>query len=145
MLRVEIEKAKMADKYKVIDASGREDSDLSDMHSVNKRLLSGLKPKKLHMRRSDRRVEVDYTTGDIYLDSEKVNLGLKSKPKEFRWINFNRVYVGYGDNGKATESKICVIGWQSTVNGKNIKRMVAVYPNGRAELWKENDEVIAVL
>ena len=145
MMIAGLDKEKMRDKYKIQRADGTIDSKHSDMFAINKRLMAGEKAKKLHMLRSNRTIEVDFTTGDIIVDSKKVSLKLKSKPKNFRWINFNRVYKGYGMTGQATESKVCVVGWQSTVNGRNVKRMVAVYPNGRAELWKENDEIISVL
>jgi len=77
------------------------------------------------MTRSGRTVEVNLANGSIFVDSKKVDLQLDEFPADFRWINFNRVYAGYGVDGSKSESVICVVGWQGNLkNGSNVKRMV---------------------
>jgi len=146
MPRIEVKKDKLVDKYKVKAKNGKWDSNHSDMFSVNRRLKKGEAIESLQMTRSGRTVEVNLANGSIFVDSKKVDLQLDEFPADFRWINFNRVYAGYGVDGSKSESVICVVGWQGNLkNGSNVKRMVAVYPNGRAELWEENEKVLTVL
>ena len=50
-----------------------------------------------------------------------------------RWIVFSRVY-GRLPGGQV---RLYCIGWQMTVNGKNIKSLIWVYPNGNIECAEE--------
>ena len=53
-----------------------------------------------------------------------------------RWIYFSRVY---GEINSAKRVRLYAIGWQDTVNGKNVRCILWVYPDGSVELAEEPD------
>ncbi len=59
-----------------------------------------------------------------------VSVALEGK----RWIYFSRVY---GEMNSAKRIRLYAIGWQDTVNGKNVKCILWVYPDGAVECAKE--------
>jgi len=75
---------------------------------------------------------VDLKEGKIYVNDEPVDLELDEKLLEnckkagFRWINFRRHKISYVMGGRAQELTYHGIGWQSTVNGKNIQRFLLI-------------------
>ena len=59
-----------------------------------------------------------------------VSVALEGK----RWIYFSRVY---GEMNSPKRIRLYAIGWQDTVNGKNVKCILWVYPNGAVECAEE--------
>lgn len=51
-----------------------------------------------------------------------------------RWIYFSRVY---GEMNSPKRIRLYAIGWQDTVNGKNVKCILWVYPDGAVECAEE--------
>ena len=55
-----------------------------------------------------------------------------NKDIKYRLINFRRVTRDFGSTMKALSvSRLYFLGWQATVNGKNIKRLMQIHPDGR--------------
>ena len=104
----------------------------SDMFSFNRKLKEKGRPKKLILNYKGKEFSVDLKTGDFFVNDILINLGEHSvdiKGKELRWI-------------KVTEKVLYVIGWQTTVNRKNIKRMIAINEDGDIEIWTEDQKGI---
>ena len=59
-----------------------------------------------------------------------VSVALEGK----RWIYFSRVY---GEMNSPKRIRLYAIGWQDTVNGKNVKCILWVYPDGTVECAEE--------
>ena len=59
-----------------------------------------------------------------------VSVSLEGK----RWIYFSRVY---GKMNSPERIRLYAIGWQDTVNGKNVKCILWVYPDGSVECAEE--------
>lgn len=59
-----------------------------------------------------------------------VSVALEGK----RWIYFSRVY---GEINSLKRVRLYAIGWQDTVNGKNVKCILWVYPDGSIECAEE--------
>ena len=117
--------------------------DESDITAVN-RMLKKADPAFLEIERAGTRVVVDYNTGDIYVNDEKIDLQLddatlaKCLSAGLRWINFRRHKISYrAEPNVPFDTYLCVLGWQATVDGQNIQRMVAIDEKGNWELWKK--------
>ncbi|MHA1347763.1 MAG: hypothetical protein ACTSO3_15290, partial [Candidatus Heimdallarchaeaceae archaeon] len=79
--------------------------------------------------------------------NEPLDLGeLKvSLPKDtkLRWINFRRRVINIVQPGNTKrEFHYNVIGWQTTINGKNIQRMIAINSSGEVSIWNEDQKGI---
>jgi len=59
-----------------------------------------------------------------------VSVALEGK----RWIYFSRVC---GKMGTERRARLYAIGWQDTVNGKNVKCILWIYPDGTIECAEE--------
>ena len=117
----------------------------SDMFSFNRKLKEKGRPNKLILNYKGKEFSVDLKTGEFFVNDILINLGEHSidiKGKELRWINFRRRIISYVMGGKATEKILYVIGWQTTVNRKNIKRMIAINEDGDIEIWTEDQKGI---
>ena len=115
----------------------------SDITAVN-RLFKKEEPAFIEVERAGTRVRVDYDTGDIYVNGNKIDLQLddatlaKCIAAGFRWINFQRHRISYRAGPNVPfDTYLHVVGWQATVDGKNIQRMVAIDEKGNWELWKK--------
>lgn len=51
-----------------------------------------------------------------------------------RWVCFSRVFK---DTGSSRQVRLYCIGWQETVNGKNVKFLNWIYPGGAVEVADE--------
>jgi len=51
-----------------------------------------------------------------------------------RWIYFSRVFQEINSHRRI---RLYCIGWQETVNGKNVKTLNWIYPNGAVEVGEE--------
>ncbi len=107
-------------------------ADYDDITFANKR-MQALQPDKVIFLVYDNCVEVDFRTGDIVVNGQKQELN--AKPVKPRWINFQRVTHILNASGVVLKTAIeYFIGWQDTINGKNIKRMAHIYSNGKWEI-----------
>lgn len=89
--------------------------------------------------------KVNLVNGNISLNDKVLDLGIdqklldKCKESGFRWINFKRHKISYVVNGRATEEILHGIGWQSTVNGVNIQRILLIDKDGNFKVIKKGD------
>jgi len=110
------------DKYKEYD----------DITFANQQMMA-LQPDKIIFLEYDICVEVDYRTGEIVVNGQQQDLGVK--PNSPRWINFQRVEHQVNSVGVILKTKTeYFIGWQDTINNRNVKRMVHLLPNGKWEI-----------
>jgi hypothetical protein len=148
MPEIVFDNEKLIDKYRLhTEKENAFDSVQSDMFAVNKRLIKGEAVNKIEMVRAGRTIEVHLSNAKISIDGKELDLGLTEKPKNIRWINFNRVSRGYGmTDSQVEQATICILGFQGNYkDGKNIKRMAAVYATGRVELWGDQGEILQVI
>jgi len=77
---------------------------------------------------------VDLKFGLIFINQvQPLELETKgNKDIKYRLINFRRVTREFDGSMKALSvSRLYFLGWQATVNGKNIKRLMQIHPDGR--------------
>jgi hypothetical protein len=75
--------------------------------------------------------------GTFYINGVKVNLiteeelGIPLRDAEYRIIYYRRMRQTLSESEIGKLRLFCyLLGWQTTVNGKNIKRILQIYPNG---------------
>jgi hypothetical protein len=71
------------------------------------------------------------------LDKKVLDLDFTPEDYVLQWISFKKHVISYkmGTSQKA-DHVLNVVGWQTNVKGKNVKRMVAIdKENGRWGLW----------
>lgn len=77
-------------------------------------------------------VRVDLINGRIYIDGVEEDLKLDSdtklklKDNLLKWINFRRVTISMRMSGLKSRRTRFGVGFQATINGKNIKRFILV-------------------
>jgi len=109
-----------------------------DMFEANKRLLQEQADAIIYTH-NNISYEVDLKTGKFYVNGKHISHGARLPYDAlFRFISFRRVRHTYSTFGQHIGTYYEVfIGWQTTVKGRNIQRMMKIYPNGNFEIVKK--------
>ena len=100
-----------------------------DIFNTNNYLKEN-KPIRLTFYIKDICVKVDMRDGTIEINGNKHIYDYKPETK-FRWVNFRRVkYQVSLVSAPTILETIYFVGWQTTINGKNIKKMVKITDSG---------------
>lgn len=131
----------MSERYIKESKNIIEIDDKESFTDFNKRLLSSQKVEEFKVKSKGKEVLVDLINAKIQIDNKEVDLNIdkdlneKLKTAELRCINFKRVTMSFHFLGnKYTTNEKC-IGFQTTINGKNIKRFVRI--NDKSEVFVE--------
>lgn len=98
-----------------------------DITEANK-LMSKNQPKKFSIVFDNVFYTVNLLNGNILLNNDVICCDGMPNAK-FRYINFQRVRVTYSGINVMNKEVEYFLGWQTTLNGKNIQRMVNVKPD----------------
>ncbi len=93
--------------------------------------------KSFSVKSKGKNIHVNLENGDITIDGNIIDLNLDEKTKaklnikNLRWINFHRKAISYRMAGlTSTKSVGYGVGWQSEIDGKNIKRYSLITDEG---------------
>lgn len=125
---------------KIISKTSGEDlveefaSEDPDLPAFNKVMLNkGFdKIKEFEVNSKGYQIKVDLVNGEIYIDGTKEDLELdptiqaQLKDNLLKWVNFRRVTISQRMDGPKSRHHKYGVGFQTTIDGKNIKRFVLV-------------------
>lgn len=79
------------------------------------------------IRSNGRELHLDLKTGIIWLDGMKrLNFGFQQDKKRLIYFKRHRKYIGPNNPGPQV---VEFLGWQATVEGKNVKRILGLHPD----------------
>lgn len=113
-----------------------------DLFSFN-RFLNEKKPDSFSFIQGNFIFSVNLKDGAISLNDKFLDLDIdqktlnKCKANGFRWINFRRHKISYVMGGRGMDIIKHGIGWQSTIDGVNIQRILLIDKDGNFKLIKK--------
>jgi len=115
---------------------GNKKLEFDEIYYVTKKLYEKL-PDTLTYENKGNEYKVDFSNGNFYINDKQIDHGihLPDNPK-LRFINFRRVrQIHDASTFELVRSYFEIfIGWQTTINGKNIKRMMRIHQDGTFEI-----------
>ena len=104
----------------------------NEIYYINKEFKKN-DPSEISKTVEQKEFKVDLKTGEFTVDGEVIPHGASIPASaKLRWINFQRVrhIVDWTTNEPKSTDYTYFMGWQTTVSGNNVKRMLRILPDG---------------
>ena len=111
-----------------------------DLFEANK-MLKEKNASKFSIWHKSVNVSVNLKNGTVWVNNKKYEFNLPSGT-EFRWINFRRVeYQMTLATAPVFKGASYYVGWQATVNGKNVKVIVKINEEGEWDIETQGVDI----